>query len=142
LNNQKLISDVNRDASRLGWKAGSYDVFDGYKLQQGLDRRLGTFYPRVKVKSMSRLGHKIEDLPRNYNAIEIGVTSFSGIRDQGWCNSSWAVSTASVSSDRLGLKSNEFVNISAQHLLSCTPKQKGCSGGHLDNAWRFLNRIG
>lgn len=109
-------------------------------MQDGLNLRLGTFYPRIKVKSMSRLGHKTEELPKNFKSFDI--TTFSGIRDQGWCNSSWAVSTAAVSSDRLGVKANEFVNISAQHLLSCTPKQKGCSGGHLDNAWRFLNRIG
>lgn len=111
-------------------------------MSEGFELRLGTFEPRVRVKSMSRLGHEIEDLPGNFNSVDNMITTFSGIRDQGWCNSSWAVSTASVSSDRLGNKANGFVNISSQHLLSCVPKQKGCSGGHLDNAWRFLNRIG
>lgn len=111
-------------------------------MKEGLDLRLGTFEPRVRVKSMSRLGHKIEDLPRRFNSLENWPWAISPIKDQGWCGSSWAVSTASVGSDRLGTNANEVVNLSAQHLLSCVRHQQGCVGGHLDNAWRLLNKMG
>lgn len=104
--------------------------------------RLGTFEPRVKVKSMSRLGHSTEQLPSQFNALTRWSGLISDIHDQGWCGSSWAVSTSSVGSDRLGINSKEVVDLASQHLLSCVRHQQGCTGGHLDNAWRYLNRLG
>lgn len=62
--------------------------------------------------------------------------------NSGFFRSSWAVSTASVASDRFGIKSTRVVDLAAQHMLSCVKHQQGCNGGHLDNAWRFLNRLG
>lgn len=56
--------------------------------------------------------------------------------------SSWAVSTGSVASDRFGIKSKSVVDLASQHLLSCVRHQQGCTGGHLDNAWRYLNKNG
>lgn len=56
--------------------------------------------------------------------------------------SSWAVSTASVASDRYGIKSKGVVDLASQQLLSCVRQKQGCTGGHLDNAWRYLNKFG
>lgn len=142
LSDTDVIADINGAAASLGWKANNYTEFYGRKLKEGLTLRLGTFEPRVKVKSMSRLGHKIEDLPRRFNSLETWIGSISEVHDQGWCGSSWAVSTASVSSDRLGISAKEVIDLSSQHLLSCVRHQQGCTGGHLDNAWRLLNRMG
>lgn len=68
----------------------------------------------------------------------------SDIKDQGWCGSSWAVSTATVASDRFAIQSKgrEHVNLSAQHLLSCVRQQQGCKGGHLDRAWNYFRKTG
>lgn len=56
--------------------------------------------------------------------------------------SSWAVSTASVASDRFSLRSEVKMDLSAQNLLSCVKHQRDCDGGHLDNAWRYFNKFG
>ena len=58
--------------------------------------------------------------------------------------SSWAVSTASVASDRFSVKSKgqEMVEMAPQQLLSCAKRQQGCTGGHLDIAWNYFRRLG
>ncbi|CRL06874.1 CLUMA_CG019566, isoform A [Clunio marinus] len=142
LSDDDVINRVNRDSSSLGWKAFNYSEFYGRKLKEGFEYRLGTFEPRIRVKSMSRLTNRLEDLPREFNSLSNWAGSISEIRDQGWCGSSWAVSTASVASDRFGIKAKTAADLSAQHLLSCVRHQQGCHGGHLDNAWRYLNRYG
>lgn len=62
----------------------------------------------------------------------------------GWCSSSWVMSTISVASDRFAIQSQgkEIPNLSPQNILSCTRKQQGCNGGHLDAAWRYLHKQG
>lgn len=144
LSDEDLINDVNRHASQLGWKSYNYSEFYGKKLKEGLTYRLGTFEPRIKVKSMSRLGHSADQLPRHFNSAqnEHWRNFVSQIHDQGWCGSSWAVSTASVASDRIAINSKDDLDLSSQHLLSCVKHQQGCTGGHLDNAWRYMNRYG
>lgn len=106
--------------------------------------RLGTKEPTHKVKAMTKLSNKPELLPRQFNAFEQWPGLISPIRDQGWCGSSWAVSTASVASDRFGIqtKGKEAVNLAPQHLLACVRKQTGCSGGRLDWAWNYIRKIG
>ena len=141
LSDEQTISDINRNTSILGWEAQNYTEFYGRKLKDGLIYRLGTFEPRVKVKSMSRLGHNADILPKNFSSLRNGWI-ISDIRDQGWCGSSWAVSTASVGSDRITINNKNIIDVSSQHLLSCVRHQQGCTGGHLDNAWRYLNRMG
>lgn len=137
-----MIDGINRESGSLGWKAFNYSEFYGHKLKEGLTYRLGTFEPRVRVKSMSRLSNKVESLDSKFSSLNHWSGFISPIRDQGWCGSSWAVSTASVASDRFGIKSKSPIDLSSQHLLSCAKHQQGCVGGHLDNAWRFLNRLG
>lgn len=106
----------------------------------------GTKEPTYKVKAMSKISNKPESLPLSFNAVY--ENNWAGyitpIHDQGWCGSSWAISTATVASDRFGIhtKGKEDVNLSPQQLLSCVRKQSGCSGGHLDWAWNYVRKIG
>lgn len=141
-----LIKNVNSISRTLGWSATNYTEFWGRKYGEGLELRLGTKEPTYRVKAMTKLTNKPESLPRNFNALEDERWSgfISPIYDQGWCGSSWAISTASVASDRFGIqtKGKEAVELSPQHLLSCVRKQSGCSGGHLDWAWNYIRRTG
>lgn len=89
LSNANMISDINRDAGNLGWKAFDYPEFQGRKLQEGLTYRLGTFVPRVRVKSMSRLSNRLETLPREFNSMNNWPSLISDVRDQGWCGWVW-----------------------------------------------------
>lgn len=105
---------------------------------------MGTKEPTVRVKAMSKLSNRAEPLPTNFNSLEHWPGLISDIQDQGWCGSSWAISTASVASDRYAIQSKgkEAIKLSAQNLLSCVRRQSGCNGGHLDRAWNYFRKIG
>lgn len=84
-------------------------------------------------------------IPRSFDARNKWYGLIEGVRDQGWCGSSWALSTVSVASDRFAVMSqgHEKVQLSAQHLLACNNRgQRACQGGHLDRAWLFLRKYG
>lgn len=140
---ENLIHNVNR-IHDLGWRATNYTEFWGRQYQEGLELRLGTKQPARRVKAMSKLSNKVNSLPRSFDSREKWQGLVTDVRDQGWCGSSWVVSTASVASDRFGIQTTgkEAVNLSPQQLLSCVRRQSGCSGGHLDWAWNYVRRIG
>lgn len=84
-------------------------------------------------------------LPHSFDARNKWPGLIGGVQDQGWCGSSWALSTISVASDRFAVMSQglEKVQLSAQHLLECNNRgQRACRGGHLDRAWLFLRKYG
>lgn len=97
-----IIDSVNADQRILGWRATNYSKFWGEKLEKGLKLRLGTLQPNKTVLRLEPV-KKIYDptrLPRSFDVEEKWPDQMSGIIDQGWCGSSWAISTAAVASDR------------------------------------------
>lgn len=137
---------MNSISNTLGWRAKNYPEFRGKLYTEGLELRLGTKEPANRVKAMSKLSIKPESLPRIFDALqeERWAGYITPIQDQGWCGSSWAISTAAVASDRFGVqtKGKEAVILSSQQLLSCVRKQMGCRGGHLDWAWNYIRKMG
>ncbi|XP_005176436.1 tubulointerstitial nephritis antigen-like [Musca domestica] len=143
LTDDDLIHNIN-SINMLGWSARKYNEWWGHKYSEGLTKRLGTKEPTIRVKSMVGLHNKAEGLPRNFNAIDKWSGYISDVPDQGWCGSSWVISTTSVASDRFAIQSRgkEVIQLSPQNILSCTRRQQGCNGGHLDAAWRYLHKPG
>lgn len=137
-----LIKNVN--LMHPTWRAKNYTEFWGRKYSEGLKLRTGTFEPMYTVKRMSRLSNKMDGVSQSFDARQNWPNSVSEPKDQGWCGSSWVVSTAAVASDRFAIlsKGKEMVDLSAQQLLSCVRKQQGCNGGHLDVAWSYLRKTG
>ncbi|XP_011309079.1 tubulointerstitial nephritis antigen-like [Fopius arisanus] len=131
----------------MSWTPGNYSKFWGRTLTDGIELRLGTLNPG---KSMYRMNpvkrhYNPDALPREFDARLKWPRDISGIKEQGWCGSSWAISTAQVASDRFALMSKgaEAVNLSPQHLISCNNRgQQGCRGGYLDRAWLFMRKFG
>lgn len=123
------------------WTAQNYTEFWGRKLADGLTLRTGTLQPRF---FQSKIEHKPEHLPINFDATENWPGLVTGITDQGWCGASWAISTASVQSDRFAIQSNgvEQVTLAPQQFLDCIRKQRGCYGGHVDVAWNYFRKFG
>uniref|UniRef100_A0A1A9WYU5 SMB domain-containing protein n=1 Tax=Glossina brevipalpis TaxID=37001 RepID=A0A1A9WYU5_9MUSC len=145
LTDDSLVRNIN-SIHRLGWSARKYDEWWGHKYAEGLMKRLGTKEPTYRVKTMTRLHNIADHLPRSFNSIDKWSSYISDVPDQGkcWCGSSWVISTASVASDRFAIQSSgkEVVQLSPQNILSCTRRQQGCAGGHLDAAWRYLHKQG
>jgi len=88
------------------------------------------------------------DLPKSLDAREEWPHCkdvISKIEDQSRCGSCWAVSSASVMSDRLCIHSDgqEKTPLSALDIMSCDNKKSmGCRGGYPDGAWAFYHESG
>ncbi|XP_066999671.2 uncharacterized peptidase C1-like protein F26E4.3 [Anabrus simplex] len=145
----EIIQGVNDREYNLGWRASNFTEFWGRRLDEGISLRLGTLQPQKTVMRMRPIlkHYDRSRLPRSFDART--KPEWRGyihpIRDQGWCGSSWAVSTAAVGSDRFAIMSQgmEKIELSSQHLLSCNVRgQRGCHGGSLDRAWFFLRKYG
>ncbi|KAJ8710861.1 hypothetical protein PYW08_009376 [Mythimna loreyi] len=143
-----LSDDVLRNVNqnRLGWRAENYTQFRGKKLKDGLIYKLGTL---PLNRETARLGpiniDKDIQYPREFDARTHWRNYISPVMDQGWCGSDWAVSLATIVSDRFAIQSNgaEKVLLSPQTLLSCNLRQQqGCRGGNIDTAWMFAKNHG
>ncbi|KAK6638876.1 hypothetical protein RUM43_007146 [Polyplax serrata] len=139
-----VISSINSNR-QLGWSASNYSMFWGKTLDDGITYKTGTLLPHRTVKRMMPVKvKKVGKLPNSFDARNKWPGWILGPADQGWCGASWAVSTASVASDRYAIMSKGLtrVDLSPQHLLSCNKGQRGCQGGHLSRAWTFIRKFG
>jgi hypothetical protein len=144
---EPTITDaINSDPSN-GWTASNYSEFWGRTLEEGIKLRLGTLQPQRFVMKMTPVRHTYDpqSFPREFESEMKWPRWISGIQDQGWCGSSWAISTAAVASDRFAIlsKGREQIMLSAQHLVSCDIRgQQSCNGGYLDRAWSYIRKFG
>ncbi|CAI4227619.1 unnamed protein product [Auanema sp. JU1783] len=130
---------------RYSWTARNYSFFYGRSLSDGIKYRLGTLFPEQSVQNMNEIEIKPRELPEEFDAREKWPEFIHPVRDQGDCGSSWALSTTTISSDRLAIISDGRINstVSPQQLLSCNQhRQKGCEGGYLDRAWWYIRKLG
>ncbi|CAF3858165.1 unnamed protein product [Adineta steineri] len=154
VNSPDLVSYVNNQQPYLGWTGTTYDKFQGVKVKDALKNYLGT----IPDRTLRNMVDNAPDDPNEYFRMD-EVNSFDartypnfagkigGIRDQGKCGISWALSTVDVASDRLSLVANiKWKNepLSVQNVLSCTdPEAKdGCQGGRVAYAWGFVKDRG
>uniref|UniRef100_A0A1I8A6A3 SMB domain-containing protein n=1 Tax=Steinernema glaseri TaxID=37863 RepID=A0A1I8A6A3_9BILA len=141
---QEDLLEKVRDG-RFSWTARNYSAFWGRSLEDGIRYRLGTLFPEKSVQNMNEILVKPRELPARFDAREKWPGWIQGVRDQGDCASSWAVSTTSTSSDRLAIITDGRVltATSPQQLLSCNQhRQRGCEGGYLDRAWWYIRKLG
>ncbi|GMT00247.1 hypothetical protein PENTCL1PPCAC_22421, partial [Pristionchus entomophagus] len=130
---------------RYTWSGSNYSIFWGRTLEEGIKYRLGTLFPEQSVQHMNEIVIKPRELPDYFDAREKWPGLIHGVKDQGDCASSWAVSTTDTSQDRLAIITDGRLNesLSSQQLLSCNQhRQKGCEGGYLDRAWWYIRKIG
>ena len=154
VNSPELLSYVNNQQPYLGWTGTNYDKFNGVKVKDALKHYLGTIPDRT-LRTMVDNG---PDDPNDYYRMD-DVDSYDartnpkltgklrGIRDQGKCGISWALSTVDVAADRLSLVQNlhwKNEQLSVQNVLSCTDLEAkdGCDGGRVAYAWGFIKDRG
>ncbi|XP_054003703.1 tubulointerstitial nephritis antigen-like [Hylaeus anthracinus] len=121
------------------------NIFWGTKLEEA-KFFLGCDEPSEIFKQMKCIRRIFDPdiLPREFDARKHWPGYISGVVDQGKCSSSWVRSVASIASDRFAIMSKgvERVDLSAQHLISCNMKNKGCEKGQTEIAWKFVKKFG
>ncbi|CAF1050094.1 unnamed protein product [Adineta steineri] len=154
INDDVFISDLNTQQPYLGFEVKKYPKFNGVKVKDALKIYLGT----LPDPSLRHMVDNAPDDPNEYhrmeevNAYDVRTNpsyagKIRGIRDQGKCGISWALSTVDVAADRLSLvQTIKLPNepLSVQNILSCTdPEAKdGCEGGRVTYAWGFIKDRG
>jgi len=84
-------------------------------------------------------------IPPSYDAREQWPGCFGPAIDAGNCSSSYATAAADALAARYCIADNEKYNnlrLSAQQILSCDKKSRGCKGGGVDNVWAYIQRRG
>ncbi|CDW57885.1 Gut specific cysteine proteinase [Trichuris trichiura] len=141
---ETIYAELTKENSKpTTWKMGLNPAFSSKSLKQISSflgdltlLREGTNGP-LKTKIAEKI-----DLPTNFDArTHWPYCKYIGfIRDQSNCGSCWAVSSASVITDRHCIASNGFEQpyISDEQLLACcTSCGFGCNGGYPADAFEF-----
>ena len=154
VNNDELISYLNNQQPYLNFHTQKYDKFNGLKVKDALKYYLGT----IQDRSLRTMVDNAPDNPTDYYSVqnldsydirrsELNTGKIRGIRDQGKCGISWALSTVDVAADRLSLVQNikwPDEPLSVQNILSCTDRaaKENCQGGRVAYAWGFIKDRG
>ena len=64
------------------------------------------------------------------------------VKDQGKCGSCWAFSTTGSLEGAHAKKTSKLVSLSEQNLIDCDKKDKGCKGGLMTTAFKYIEENG
>lgn len=146
-----LISEINN--IQTNWVAEKNELSE--RDVSELKKLMGLKHKLKEERSYYYDSHKINEyipnnLPEEFDSRKKWHTcaSISSVKDQANCGSCWAVSAASVMSDRLCIESKHkiHVNLSAEALMTCcsacTGGGNGCDGGYLGQPWIYFKKHG
>ncbi|KAL9652901.1 hypothetical protein ABK040_015419 [Willaertia magna] len=144
VHDRDLVQLIN-DHPRATWQATIYPQFAN-KTIKDIRGLLGTMLIQSETDRVPKVERKLRGFKAadSFDSRTKWPHCIHPIRDQEQCGSCWAFSASEVLSDRYCIASNGEVDIvlSPQYMLECDSSDYGCSGGYLNNAWKFLEKTG
>ncbi|XP_071324463.1 cathepsin K-like [Trachinotus anak] len=82
----------------------------------------------------------LEDLPESIDYREKGMVT--SVKDQGSCGSCWAFSAVGALEGQLARTTGQLLDLSPQNLVDCDQESKGCGGGYMTSAFKYVQENG
>ncbi|KAM3137095.1 hypothetical protein pb186bvf_010823 [Paramecium bursaria] len=126
------------------WKATHYERFQQINPQKLFGSRIDyPFLDEIPIREIEIL----KDIPSSFDSRVkwSSCQSMKEIRDQGNCGSCWAVSAASVLSDRYCIAFKQHNPFSSQELLECCDfcgNDNDCDGGYPVTSFKYATLYG
>ncbi|KAJ6935681.1 ervatamin-B-like [Populus alba x Populus x berolinensis] len=103
-------------------------MYHGYKRQSS------------KVMSSSFKYENLSGMPTSKDWRDAGAVT--PVKYQGRCGSCWAFSAVAAIEGIIKLKTGNLISLSEQQLVDCDGGNKGCGGGFMDNAFKYIIQNG
>ncbi len=135
INDLKLFTQLFHRADKI-WTPCLYRKFSLLRLNQAFQQHLGvlpTKFPQKPKKILS----KILKIPKFFDA-RLKWAGNSGVKDQGDCAVSWAISAMQILLDRGVVRNHTLLGVTEESLLE--KAGTGCAGDSPYFAWKLLGR--